>query len=267
MIKKTLKTAKRTASLFVAVTNAFNPFYYSDVIGKPLKEVTSHLLYLLLLIMILTAALILPSIGSPLLTDNFSKLTISTDIETKEPIESEITWLGNLDVLINTSVSESTASDYDIVLTNNELKTKSLICLFRTEICRLFGTSHQDIPINKIDLVNDNSNIVPLFFWLMLPGLIMLLYVSLVVKYAALILVVSILGFLLVKVVKKSTGYIDILKIAAFAATTLIVLDFITFLMSFGFVKVPVFVPLIFYAFFVGSAVLLNENKLQGNIV
>ena len=108
MIKQTFIKLKGTAAFFFAVVNAFNPFAYAGITRKSLQAVVAQLLYLLLIVTLALSALAYPSIANigsrgQLSLDKFSNLTVRAEIATKEPIESELFWLGNAQVFVNTT--------------------------------------------------------------------------------------------------------------------------------------------------------------------
>ena len=270
MINRTLIKLKDTAAFFLAVSNAFNPFAYRGISKKSLKPVIAYLLYLLLIVTMATAALTLPSLaglnsGISSQLDKFSKLDVRTELATKEPIESKISWLGNAKIFINTTADTRTAAKYDVALTSTELRAKPLLCFFRSELCRLFWQKQTAKPIKQLDLVNDATNLagtVSTFILLMLPGLLILFYISMIVKYAAVIITAAALAYLAIKVSKGDASLLDAFKVAAYAATALIVLDFAVFLLQHSPVSIPAFLPLAAYLVIMVAALFFNEQGL-----
>ncbi|MBI3036451.1 DUF1189 family protein [Candidatus Woesearchaeota archaeon] len=272
MIKRTLVQIKNAAAFFLAVANAFNPFAYRGIAKKSVKPVIGYLLYLLLIVTMATAALVLPSIaninsGISSQLDKFSRLDIKTELATKEPIESGVPWLGNMKIFINTTADAKTAAKYDVVLTGAELRTKPLLCFFRSEMCNLFKPKQNAKPIRELDLVKDNGNgelagTASTLILLMLPGLLILFYLSMFVKYAAVIIAASALAYLAIKISKGDASLLDAFKIAAYAATVLIVLDFAAFLLQRSPVAIPAFLPLAAYAVALIAALFFNEQGI-----
>ncbi|MBI2140817.1 DUF1189 family protein [Candidatus Woesearchaeota archaeon] len=272
MIKQSLMKLKDTAAFFLAVANAFNPLAYRSVAKKSVKPVIGHLLYLLLIVTMATAALVLPSIanlnsGISSQLDKFSKFDIKTELATKAPIESGFPWLGNMKIFINTTADAKKSAQYDVVLTGTELRTKPLLCFFRSEICSLFRPKQNAKPIRELDLVKGSgkgelAGTASALILLMLPGLLILFYLSMVVKYTAIIIAASALAYLAIKISKGDASLLDALKIAAYAATVLIVLDFAAFLLQHSPVAIPAFLPLAAYAIVLIVALFFSEQGL-----
>ena len=274
MIKKTLAQIKNTTAFFLAVANAFNPFAYRNITKKSLKPLIAYLLYLLLIVTMATAALILPSLanlnsGISSQLDKFSKFNVRTELATKEPIESKISWLGDIKIFVNTTADAKKSSQYDIVLTSTEMRIKPLLCFFSSEICNLFKPKQNVKPIKELDLTKAGSKdgkklagAVSTFILLMLPGLLILFYLSMVVKYAAVIITASAVAYLAIKVLKGDASLLDAFKIAAYAATVLIVLDFAVFLLQHSPVAIPAFLPLAAYLVVMIAALFFNEQSM-----
>lgn len=272
MIKKTFTVAKNTAAFFLAAVNAFNPFAYRSITNKSLKSLIAYLLCLLLVVTMATAALVLPSLsnlnsGISSQLDKFSRLDVKTELATKEPIESKISWLGNTKIFINTTADAKKSAQYDIVLTGTELRTKPLLCFFRSEICSLFKPKQSAKPIRELDLMKDSgkgevAGTVSTLILLMLPGLLILFYLSMAVKYATVIIAASAMAYLAVKISKGDASLLDAFKIAAYASTVLIVLDFAAFLLQRSPVTIPAFLPLAAYAIVLIAALFFSEQGI-----
>ncbi|MBI2143871.1 DUF1189 family protein [Candidatus Woesearchaeota archaeon] len=256
MIKKTLVTAKNTAGFFLAVANAFNPLYYRAITQKPLGTIIGHVLYLLLIIVLLTAATVLPSLQLKELLE----IRVKAALETKEPIQAKISWLGNTQIFVNTTVNEKEAEKYDLALSSSELRSKPALCFFRNEVCQLFGVKQGSIPISELNIgkAGKASSATLTLLAIMLPGLLILLYLSLAVKYLALAIAAAAIGYIAIKVTKRDTGMLDTIKIAAYSMTALAVLDFAAYLLQNSPVKIPAFAPLLAYLAILAVALFLH---------
>lgn len=268
MLKKSFAAAKNTAAFFLAVVNAFNPFSYRNIVQKSLPSIIVHTLYLLLVIALAAAALAAPYIAN-LHSDTapklhkFSKFTINAEIATKEPLEGELTLLGDVKVFANTTASPEKQAQYDVSLTNNELKMKPLLCFFRNELCRLLGVKQQPLQIREFDLVKDSakaSSALSALVLIMLPGLLVLLYFAMLAKYAAISVAAGAICYVALKIAKRDTGLLDALKIASYALTVLIVLDAAALLLRHTAFELPAFLPLAGYSVLVVAAVMANEQ-------
>ena len=268
MIKQTFTAAKIAVAFFLAVANAFNPFAYSSITKKPLLSVVAQLLYLILVVNLAMSALSFPSIvniGSQgqLPLDKFSNFTIKAEISTKEPIESELFWLGNARVFVNTTADSAGTGKYDFVLTSTELRARPFLCLFREEICSFLGVKQKITPVKELDIAKEaqkNKAALPTFILLLLPGLLILLFLSMAVKYIAVSAAAAALGFILLKITKRDTGILDTLKITFYAANALVVLDAALFLLSHTGAAIPGFIPLAAYFVIVITAVMTTKQ-------
>lgn len=275
MIKKTFAAAKNTTAFFIAAVNAFNPFSYRGVTQKSLQSVIVHLLYLVLVVALAMAAAAIPSVANfggkgQLPLDKFSNFTIRAEIATKGPIESELFWLGNAKVFVNTTADSAAAGKYDLVLTSTELRAKPLICLFREELCSILGIKQKAMPVKEIDLAKEagkNRAAIPIFILLLLPGLAILLFASMVVKYFAFSAAAAVLAYAVLKITKRDTGLLDAFKITFYAATVLVVLDAAAFLLRHTGTAIPNFVPLAAYFVIIIAAVMLNEQSRSDSMI
>ncbi|MBI2176426.1 hypothetical protein HYU40_03720 [Candidatus Woesearchaeota archaeon] len=275
MIKKTFTVAKNTAAFFIAAVNAFNPFAYGGITQKSLQAVIMQLLYLLLIVTLAMAALTIPSLASvgsksQLPLDKFSNLTLKAEIATKAPIESELFWLGNAKVLVNTTADAAATGKYDFVLTSTELRSRPFPCLFRQELCSILGIKHKAVPIKELDLAQraqKNRAALQAFILLLLPGLIILLFLSMVVKYVAVSAAAALIGFIILKIARKDTGLFDALKIAFYAANALVILDAALFLLRHTGAEIPSFIPLAAYLVLIIAAVMANEQRLSDSMI
>ncbi len=275
MIKKTFSVAKNATAFFLAVVNAFNPFTYRGITQKSLQSVIVQLLYLMLLVTLATAAVTIPSIASigsdgQLPMEKFSNLTLRAEIATKSPIESELFWLGNAKVFVNTTADAAATGKYDFVLTSTELRTRPFLCLFRQELCSLLGVKQKTMPVKEVDLAKEagkNSAAVPAFILLLLPGLVILLFISMVVKYFVVSAAAAVLCYVVLKATKRDTGLLDSFKIAFYAAIVLVVLDAAAFLLRHTGAAIPSFVPLAAYLAIIIAAAMVNEQNRSDSMI
>ncbi len=275
MIKKTFSVAKNATAFFLAVVNAFNPFAYRGVTQKSLQSVIMQLLYLVLVVALALSAAAIPSVVNfggkdQLPFDKFSNFTIKVEIATKSPIESELFWLGNAKVFVNTTADAAATGKYDFVLTSTELRARPFLCLFREELCSLLGVKQKAMPIKEIDLAKEarkNSAAVPAFILLLLPGLVILLFISMVVKYFVVSAAAAVLCYIILKVTKRDTGLFDSFKIAFYAATVLVVLDAAAFLLRHTGTAIPSFLPLAAYLTIIIAAVMVNEQSRSDSMI
>lgn len=274
MIKRTFTAARTTAAFFIAAVNAFNPFAYRGVMQRSLQSITVQLLYLMLVVTLVIGGITFPSafaIGGrgQLPIDKFSNFTVKAEIATKGPIESELFWLGNAKVFVNTTADAAATGKYDFVLTGTELKSRPLPCLFRQELCSLAGVKHRALPIKELDLANEAAKsraAIQAFILLLLPGLIILLFVSMAVKYFAVSAAAAVLAYVILKITKRDTGLLDAFKITLYAATALAVLDAAAFLLRHTGAEIPGFVPLAAYFAIVTAAAMVNGQRSSDSI-
>jgi len=260
MIKRTAKGTKSLIGFLISLVNAFNPFAYRTITQKSLRQLANRLFVLLSIVTIATVALMVPALSSSSTIDKFSKLAIRMDVSTKAPIDARIFPLGNARVFINTTADAKTALQYDIVLTGSELRTRPLLCFFQGDICSLLGVRQHATSTKSIDLAQNNGRTILGIFLLFLPGMLIVLYTLMLVKYAAIITAVSLLSFVLLKVTRKGTGLLDSLKIATYAAVVLVVLDFAASLMRNGPIPIHQAVPVLAYLAMLITGLIINEQ-------
>src|SRR3989338_4321732 len=249
MIRKTAVTVKNAALFFLAVARAFNPLAYRGVTQWPLRQAMASTLYLLLIVTILTAAVTLPQIAGVnsqayAALDKFSKVSIVTELATKEPIESQVAVLGNARIFVNTTADAKKAAGYDVVVTAAEIRSRQVLCFFFKGACKILGVNDIRVPTREFDLASpknreSSAGILSAILVVMLPGLLILYYLSLALKYATIGIAATLLCYLLVKLTKKDTGFLDAAKIATYALAVPIVLDLGMFLLR----QTPAAVP------------------------
>lgn len=275
MIKKTFTAARTSAAFFVAVANAFNPFSYRGITQKSLQSVIVQLFYLVLIAALVLSAAAIPSVANfgekgKMPFDKLSNLTIRAEIATKSPIESELFWLGNAKIFVNTTADPAAAGKYDFVLTSTELRARPFICLFRHEICSILGVKQKAMPVKEIDLAKEageNRAAIPAFILLLLPGLAILLFASMAVKYFAVSAAAAVMAYVILKITKRDTGLLDAFKITFYAATALVVLDAAAFLLRHTGAAIPNFVALAAYFAIIIAAVMLNEQSRSDSMI
>lgn len=254
------------ALLFLSVANAFNPLAYRSITQKSLRQSANRLFFLLMVITLATALLMLPSLYSKKDVGKLSRLSVQFDIATKSPIDARLFLLGNAKVLVNTTADARTASKYDIVLTGRELLTRPLLCYFREDVCNLLGIRQHSTSMKGIDLSRDAGRTITGIFLLLLPGLLMLLYALMAVKYFAIILAISALSYAIMKLTRKNTGIIDTLKIASYSGVVLVVLDFTAFIMRNGPIAIHPAVPILAYLAMLITGLIINEQMNDDGI-
>ena len=275
MIRKTAVTVKNAALFFLAVARAFNPLAYRGVTQWPLRQAMASTLYLLLIVTILTAAVTLPQIAGVnsqayAALDKFSKVSIVTELATKEPIESQVAVLGNARIFVNTTADAKKAAGYDVVVTAAEIRSRPVLCFFFKGACKILGVNDIRVPTREFDLASpknreSSAGILSAILVVMLPGLLILYYLSLALKYAAIGIAATLLCYLLVKLTKKDTGFLDAAKIATYALAVPIVLDLGMFLLRQTPAAVPAallqIIPVAAYITLIVLAVMWNELR------
>ena len=275
MIRKTAVTVKNAALFFLAVARAFNPLAYRGVTQWPLRQAMASTLYLLLIVTILTAAVTLPQIAGVnsqayAALDKFSKVSIVTELATKEPIESQVAVLGNARIFVNTTADAKKAAGYDVVVTAAEIRSRPVLCFFFKGACKILGVNDIRVPTREFDLASpknreSSAGILSAILVVMLPGLLILYYLSLALKYAAIGIAATLLCYLLVKLTKKDTGFLDAAKIATYALAVPIVLDLGMFLLRQTPAAVPAvllqIIPVAAYITIIVLAVMWNELR------
>lgn len=257
MIKRTLVKVKNSATFIFAVANAFNPFYYRGIPQKSLVATSAHILYLLLIVLLAMAAITLPAIANADPLAKFSRLTISIQLATTEPVETAFPWPGSPHVLLNTTASREEAAKYDIAITSNEVRTVPPLCFLAPETCAIFKPRQQTIRTGNIDVKKTSTS----FLFLLLPGLLIAIYLVLLAKYAIIAAAATVITYFALLVFRQGPSFLDTAKTALFASTVLIVLDTALFLLR-G-LSLPSFTPLLGYLTILVSAILAQRQAPQ----
>ncbi len=260
MIKRTAAKAKNVVLFFLSVANAFNPLAYRVATQKTLRQSATRLFCLLLIITLATVVVMVPALYGTNGLSKMSRVAVKIDIATKSPIDARLLPLGNAKVFVNTTADAKAASKYDVVLTSNQLRSKPFLCFFREDVCDLLGIRQRSTSIREIDLSQNGGRTLAGIFILLLPGLVLLLYLLMAAKYVAIILVTSLISYAILKIARKSTGIPDTLKIATYAATVPIVLDFAALVTRNGPVSIHPALPVAAYLAMLTAALVINEQ-------
>jgi hypothetical protein len=251
---------KSVAIFIISVLNSFNPIAYRTAAQRSIGQLFIRFLGVLLIIAVATLIFTVPAMLNTKDAGKISKLSASIDIITRSPIETNFFQAGNAKILINTTADSKTAAKYDIVLTNKEITAKPALCMFAEYPCRILGIKKQSIPIKDIDFSKNKGTAARGILLLMIPGLLIFFYLIMAIKYLVIVLLATLAGYLIMKFTGKSTGILDTVKIAGYASIVLVLLDFVTFILSNWPIQIPVVVPIIAYFVFFSIGLAMNEQ-------
>lgn len=247
MIRKTIGTAKRTASFFLTVANSFNPMAYNGVTQKPIASLLGYYLYFTLLL-----SLSLLAVSLPILANDLSGLEISGEVTTASPIETSLPITGPARIFVNTTASQP--AKHDITLTKNTATVKPLYCLANSQFCSLLGVKPRTIPLTGISLSET------WLLMLLLPGALAFTYFFLLLKYLALAAIATAISYALAKLSRKDTSLLDAAKISLYAATIPALLDAAITLLNWHGAWA---LSLLAYAAIITAAVLITDVRSQ----
>lgn len=237
MIRKTLTTAKNTAGFFIAAANSFNPLAYSGLTQKSLAAVLAYFLYFLLLLTLTSFALITPKLAEE---TSMPKLEVTA----KSPFETSLPISGT--IFANTTANPAKARQYDVILTKDGIQAKPALCMAQSEICRLLGIKARPIAGSSSILL------------LILPGILILSYALIAIKYAALAAAAALISYPILKLIKRDTSLLETAKIALYATTVPAMLEFALYLLNW---QAAWPLPLAAYAAIVTAACALNNGQ------
>ena len=188
--------------------SAANPKNYEDFVGKKIKDVFKHFFLLLLFAILLFLVLNIPKVV--LFPSNFQKelnkfdvFNITVNATTKETAHF---WLFSIDTENNTEPETE-----GIMFSKNYLMIKYLPYL---------PAQKENISLYKNVLTSSSvyRNKVLLLLILLSPSILIAIYIYYAIKFLLIILISTILGFVISRIIRHEITFSVVFKIAIFSS-------------------------------------------------
>jgi hypothetical protein len=230
------------------IKESFFPKHYKELISQPLHQAIKYFFVALTLGLIIMFLFLIPlgimyinSIESK--TNNLSQFVINISVQQKDPV------VFTQKPLIVLDLSKENKTDEHVLINEHTIIYDKFFIFGQNEI------QFRDYA-NLLQNMTSLKRILYIVFIALLPSLFFVLFIYFTIKYLAIALIASILGYFIVSISKQEIKYLAALKIALYATTLLILLD-IVILPFYFFILLPV----IAYAIFYGICIWLVSEK------
>ncbi|NOZ80053.1 MAG: DUF1189 domain-containing protein [DPANN group archaeon] len=232
------------------IPRTFNPDTYVEFSRRSFREAISYFISLVLvsffvmILLFLPKAAFLPSMVSEEF-QHFDTLRLVPEINMTAPFTINIT--GPF-LRIDTTTNHTARGDESILITRD----KAFFSLFFKE---------HEITLDSYEDVKGNQEAFFAMFWmflvLMMPSLLFLLYIFMLVKYLAIILLFSVIAYGSIRLAKRRLGFKRILNIGLYGSTVPLAIEAITRPYLGSFYQIPLIIFIVYFSI----AVILNADR------
>lgn len=211
---------------------SINPFYYSELARNSFKYCFKYLALVILWSTIIMCIVAVPKlfflnsyINEQL--SNFNVLAINATFETKRPI---VLPENDPQIIIDGSVSEKNMASEKFLITKDFFYYRPLNSVQRFNI-----SSYNNILEHKSGI----ANLLTALLIITIPSALIVNYASFYIKYLVIMLAVSVIAFIIVRVLRFEISFKKILKIAFFASTAPLLIEIIAIPYGLGKYLIP----------------------------
>lgn len=226
------------------VLDSINPSVYKGLTQKPLKSTIAHMLILILVYTLLVALVNAPSYYKTykdIDIGNIEDLSVNINIKTKAPVKIS----NNPLIIIDTSDNRSYDNE-KILITKDTLYRK---WLFKT----------YDHKIDNIELLGQNfKKHTIILILILIPSIYVLGLIYVILKYLSISIIFTLLGLIILKIIKKEAAIIEIFISSIYALTIFFIANIIS-----SFYYIPFLGIILYTIIFILSILLLNEEVIQ----
>ncbi len=203
-----------TRGFFRTLLYSLSPVHYRELIEDRKRDLFSHFLFVLLIFIIISSILFIPSY-SPLpkkLNMEFNKFTefkIDTDVITTEPAHFGF-------LTIDTPLKTPPENKKGVVISNEFIQIKFLPFIKP----QLMKTDDFRDVLKNVDIIVGN---IVLFGLSLVPYFIMLFYFYQALKIGIMIIIFSMIFFFLTKMFDETFSYREIFRISGYASIFLMI--------------------------------------------
>jgi hypothetical protein len=206
---------KETVPFFKTVWLALNPWRYDEVKDKGTGKVFKYFFSFVFLAFVLAVLLMLPTIGSFAYNQlsHFDVLEVKFNTSMNSPV---VFPEHRPYVTLDTRTSEGKLKEGKYLITEDYLYRKAT-----------FSSKVHREPLRPYKNLLENEWAVVLLLLLMLPSLLFLFYIGYAIKVLLVVLLATVLGFVIARIIKFEIMFKDLLKAGLLAATPMIIIDLI----------------------------------------
>jgi len=206
---------------FSTIAASLHPMRYISLSSRSYRDVLFYFLSIVLFAVLLATVLWLPKLMNLQNTlekqfDGVSRFQVTTEFATTAPLMVPKTR----PLVVVDTTGERTSLGSEFLLVTDK------IMIYRTRD----GTVKR--PIQEFLSLGNKKELSKLLFSLavlVLPGLLIFIYLMLLIKYALIAVVATILAFIIVKLTRSSQSFHRIAKVSVYAVTLPVLLDVLAF--------------------------------------
>ncbi len=216
-IKEGVKEGVRSGYLR-EMFKSFSPKSYSHLATNSVWHGIKYLLIIMMIAFLLMAVISIPSLfGMPSAItaqlDKFEKLNFTADIEMNSPV---MFTESDPQIIIDTTGQTMNMTTEKVLITDDFLAYRPYNKMVKINMSEL-----REVTNYKEDM----SNMITFLIVLVIPSLLITLYMIHLIKYAVLILAMTIIVFIFSRLIKKDVGLRKSLMVAVYASTIMVVIE------------------------------------------
>lgn len=239
-MKKQLEAVKNHLKFYRKILGSLNPFNYGDYSEFPIKLSFNYLNALIFSSMILMLLLFIPAVTTWPATissemNKFSQFKVSTNVSTIEPLK-----FPNENPFLVINAKSNFSSDAPIIIDGSKIYYKLAWNRYNANF-----TNYSDVKLNKEKYIP----VILTILALMIPSLLLGMYLWFLLKFLAVIVVMTTIAFVVTRLVKYDMQFKRILNIAFHASTLTVIASLILIpfaIKTYALEYVPFFIYLIF---------------------
>ncbi|MBN1502790.1 DUF1189 family protein [Candidatus Woesearchaeota archaeon] len=237
---------------FIVIIKSFNPDSYKELTKKKLGDAFHYLFFILILSMLLSGFIFLMKFNTiterlDKIYSQFDSFKVSFDVVQKQPV----LLINDPKIVLDLTKNQANMTDEDYIITKEHLYRKK----FDPDIMNFKLYSIETISLEQYeDLVTYKDKVKKFIVFILIilvPSAFLFLFTILSFKYLVEILIVTLLGVGYSTIKRYNVKSVDILKLAIYTSTLMILLELVSKpLFNLGILPLVVYLILFFVGLF-----------------
>ncbi|RJQ16926.1 DUF1189 domain-containing protein [Candidatus Woesearchaeota archaeon] len=228
---------------FKTLFKSFSPKSYPELTARPLKDAFRYFFFVMLLAIILLAVLFIPA------TISFSK-HLDSMLSSFDTLELKFNAVQNAPVtvfskpLVVIDLNKTNMSNEQVLITQKDFFYK-----------KYFAFGKDEKSLKTIGNIKNYDNLLLYAFIFMIPAFLLLIFIAYTLKNLALAVILSLIGFIIFKILSYEIRFGQVFKTAIYSATIMILLE-ILLLLFFPLFLIPMVLYILLFSiacWFVGQ--------------